>query len=162
MKAREIKVNRILQKNKIDLPHGNLQIKFGNQKKSKVMDTNKLEKVTTKNHSNGTEIEKATAYIMVELIEYEDNSVVTKSIMKKSSGTVNAMSFDSGEGLNERSSPFDTFAQIIDGNANIVIDGKSTLLETGQGIIIPAHSLNSFKPNGRFKMLITVIKSGYE
>ena len=162
MKAKEMKVNRILQKNKIDVPTGNLQIKFDNQKKSKVMDTNNVDKAIPKNNISETEIEKGTAYIMVELIEYEHNSVVTKSIMKKSSGTVNAMSFDSGEGLNERTSPFDTFAQIIDGNANIVIDGKSTLLETGQGIVIPAHTSNYFKPNGRFKMIITVIKSGYE
>jgi quercetin dioxygenase-like cupin family protein len=126
------------------------------------MDVKDLDKTVTEKHLNGAEIEKATAYIMVELIEYEHNSVVTKSIMKKSSGTVNAMSFDSGEGLNERSSPFDTFAQIIDGKATIVIDGKSTLLETGEGIVIPAHASNYFKPNGRFKMIITVIKSGYE
>jgi hypothetical protein len=44
------------------------------------------------------------------------------------------MSFDSGEGLNEKISPFDTYAQIIDGNAEIVIDSISHLLETGQSI----------------------------
>jgi quercetin dioxygenase-like cupin family protein len=109
-----------------------------------------------------SELKKATPHIIVELIEYEDSSVVSKSILKKSTGTVNAMSFDTGEGLNEKTSPFDTFAQIIDGNANIVIDGKSTILETGQGMIIPAHAPNYIKPNGRFKMILTVIKSGYE
>lgn len=107
-------------------------------------------------------VEKGTAHIIVELIEYEHNAVVSKSIMKKATGSVNAMSFDSGEGLNEKTSPFDTYAQVIDGNAVIVIDGKTTKLETGQGILIPAHEANHIKPNGRFKMLLTVIKSGYE
>jgi quercetin dioxygenase-like cupin family protein len=73
-----------------------------------------------------------------------------------------AISFASGEGLNEKTSPFDTFAQIIDGTANIVIDGKLTKLLIGQGIVIPAHAQSHIKPNGRFKLLLTVIKSGYE
>ena len=111
---------------------------------------------------DNSELKKSTAHVIVELIEYENSSVVSKSILKKSTGTINAMSFDSGEGLNEKTSPFDTFAQIIDGTANIVIDGKSNILETGHGIIIPAHSPNYIKPNGRFKMILTVIKSGYE
>jgi quercetin dioxygenase-like cupin family protein len=72
------------------------------------------------------------------------------------------MSFDSGEGLAERTNPFDTFVQIIDGQATIVIDGKVNVLQTGQSILIPAHAPNLVKPNGRFKMILTVIKSAYE
>ena len=55
-----------------------------------------------------------------------------------------------------------TYAQIIDGSAIIEIDGKATMLQTGEGIIIPAHKPSQIKPNGRFKLLLTVIKSGYE
>jgi mannose-6-phosphate isomerase-like protein (cupin superfamily) len=72
------------------------------------------------------------------------------------------MSFDNGEGLTEKTTPFDTFAQIIEGNAEIVIAGQAFYLETGQSIVIPAHAPNYIKPNGRFKMVLTVIKSGYE
>ena len=90
------------------------------------------------------------------------NSVVIKTIIKKSTGNISIMSFDSGEGLTEKTSPFDTFAQIIEGKAEIVIDSISNLVETGMGIIIPAHALNYIKPNGRFKMILTIIKSGYE
>ena len=72
------------------------------------------------------------------------------------------MSFDTGEGLTEKTAPFDTFAQIIDGNAEIVIDGVSHLLATGQGIIVPAHLPNIFRANERFKVIITVIKSAYD
>jgi quercetin dioxygenase-like cupin family protein len=109
-----------------------------------------------------TEIEKSISHIIVEIIEYVPNSVVIKTIIKKSTGNVSVMSFDSGEGLTEKTSPFDTFAQIIEGKAEIVIDKKSNFLDSGQGIIIPAHAPNFIKPNGRFKMIMTIIKSGYE
>lgn len=108
------------------------------------------------------EMEKAKSHIIVEIIEYMPNAVVIKTIIRKSTGNISVMSFDTGEGLTEKTSPFDTFAQIIEGSAEIVIDKKSNILESGQGIIIPAHSPNYIKPNGRFKMILTIIKSGYE
>lgn len=109
-----------------------------------------------------SELETAKAHIIVEIIEYVPNAVVIKTIIKKSTGNISIMSFDSGEGLTEKTSPFDTFAQIIEGNAEIVIDHISNHLESGMGIIIPAHLSSYIKPNGRFKMIQTVIKSGYE
>lgn len=108
------------------------------------------------------EIEKSTAHIIIQIIEYMANSVVIKTIIKKSTGNISIMSFDSGEGLAEKTTPFDTFTQIIEGKAEIVIDRISHKLEEGQGIIIPAHTTNYIKPNGRFKMIQTIIKSGYE
>ena len=115
-----------------------------------------------KSKKDNTELEKGTSHIIVEIIEYVSNSVVMKTIIKKSTGTISVMSFDSGEGLTERSSPFDTYAQIIEGKADIVIDKVSHVLISGQGIVIPAHSPNHINPNGRFKMILTIIKSGYE
>jgi quercetin dioxygenase-like cupin family protein len=108
------------------------------------------------------EIKKSEALILLEIIEYEQNSIVMKTIIKKSTGNVTVISLDVGEGLIERISPFDSFAQIIDGKAEIVIDGKSHVLDTGQSIIIPAHAPNKIIANERFKMILTVIKSGYE
>ena len=108
------------------------------------------------------EIEKAKSHIIVEIIEYVPNAVVIKTIIKKSTGNISIMSFDSGEGLTEKTVPFDTFAQIIEGEAEIVIDQVSNHLKSGQGIIIPAHLSSFIKPNGRFKMIQTIIKSGYE
>lgn len=108
------------------------------------------------------EVEKAKAIIIVEIIEYVPNSVVIKTIIKKSTGNISAVSFDMGEVLTEKIIPFDTFVQIIDGKAEIIIDGISNLLNTGQSIIIPAHTPNVVKANERFKMISTIIKSGYE
>jgi quercetin dioxygenase-like cupin family protein len=111
---------------------------------------------------DSSEMEKSISHIIVEIIEYVSKSVVSKTIIKKSTGNISVMSFDSGEGLTEKTSPFDTFAQIIEGKADIVINDVSHVLETGMGIIIPAHETNFIRPNGRFKMILTIIKSGYE
>jgi quercetin dioxygenase-like cupin family protein len=111
---------------------------------------------------NKLEIEKSKAHITVEIIEYIANAVVIKTILKKSTGNISVMSFDSGEGLSEKTTPYDTFVQIIDGAANIVISGISNILNTGQSIVIPAHASNYVTPNGRFKMIVTTIKSGYD
>ncbi len=108
------------------------------------------------------EIEKSKALIVVEIIEYVPDSVVVKTIIKKTTGNISAVSFDGGKKLEEKTSPFDAFIQIIDGKAEIIIDNISHVLDTGQAIIIPAHSSTSIKANNRFKMLSTVIKSGYE
>lgn len=109
-----------------------------------------------------TALEKSKNYIIVEIIEYVPNSVVSKTILKKITGNISICSVDTGEGFSEKISPFDTFIQVIDGRAEIIIDGESKMLETGDGIIVPAHKPNSMKANERFKMISTVIKSGYE
>jgi quercetin dioxygenase-like cupin family protein len=109
-----------------------------------------------------SEFEKSKAFIIVEILEYIPNSVVIKTIIRKTTGNVSAVSFDSGEAMSEKISPFDTFIQVIDGKAEVLINDISNFLETGQSIIIPAHSRNAIKANIRFKMLSTIIKSGYE
>jgi len=112
--------------------------------------------------SVNTEIEKSKVHIIVEIIEYVPNAIVSKTIIKKTTGNITLMSFDSGEELAEKTSPFDSFAQIIDGSAEITINKKVHLLQLGEGIVIPAHAPNCIKANERFKMILTIIKSGYE
>ena len=109
-----------------------------------------------------TEVENSKVFIIVEIIEYVPNAVVIKTIIKKTTGNVSAVSVDTGENIAEKVSPFDRFIQIIEGSAEIIINDHSQILETGQSIIIPAHSTNSIKANERFKMISTIIKSGYE
>ena len=77
-------------------------------------------------------------------------------------GDVNLLAFDSGETLIVKHSPFGTLIQVIDGKAEVQIDGISNHLETGQSILIPAHSRITLKAIDRFKILTTIIKSGYE
>jgi len=108
------------------------------------------------------ELEKSKAHIIVEIIEYVPNAVLSRTIIKKASGNVTVSSFDAGEELEEKTSPFDNFIQIIDGTADLLLKGKSIKLVLGQGIIIPAHASHSFNASQQFKMISTVIKSGYE
>lgn len=111
---------------------------------------------------NNSEFTKAKSFNIAESIEYVSMSIVIKTIFKKNTGRISVSSFDTGETLAGRPLPFDTFIQIIDGVAEVEIDGEANQIETGQVIIVPAHSNNNIKANVRFKMLSTIIKSGYE
>ena len=114
------------------------------------------------NNTEVIEVDKAKVFIIVEIIEYVPNSVVIKTIIKKTTGNVSVVSFDTGETLSPKTSPFDTFIQVIDGTAEVIIDNVSNILKTGESIIIPANRTHIIKANERFKMISTIIKSGYE
>lgn len=108
------------------------------------------------------EIEKSKIHTLSEIIEYVPHSVVSRTIIRKNTGNICIVALDSGEVLAEKISPFDTLIQIIEGTAEVVIDDHPNILQTWEGIIIPAHTSSIVKANGRFKMISTVIKSGYE
>jgi len=112
--------------------------------------------------SNTNELEKLKPQMIVQVIQYMPNAVVSKTILKRITGNVTLSSFDVGEELPEKLSPFDTFVQIIDGKAEVTIDEKIFTLKLGEGMIIPSHALHQFHANEQFKMIATVIKSGYE
>ena len=93
------------------------------------------------------------------LVDYQDGAVVSKTIIKKPTGTVTIFAFGKGEGLSTHSAPFDALVQILDGSAKITISGKSTKVGEGQIIILPAnkpHALKALKP---FKMMLVMVKS---
>lgn len=108
------------------------------------------------------EIEKSIPHIIVQIIEYVPNSVLSKTIIKKTTGNVTVTSVDAGEELEEKTLAFDNYIQIIDGSAQVTIANKSYQLSLGEGITIPAHSKHGFNANSQFKMISTVIKSDYQ
>lgn len=114
------------------------------------------------NNNETVEIEKGKGHIIVEIIEYIPNAVMSRTIIKKITGNVTAMSFSEGEELDDKIIPFDNYIQIIDGVADITIDKNTHHLKLGSGIVIPAHTIHRFNANKRFKMISTIIKSGYE
>lgn len=113
-------------------------------------------------NKNNLELEKSQSHIVIEIIQYLPNSVVSKTIIKKITGNITATSFDAGEEAEEKLSPYDTYIQIIDGSADVTINKKDFRLSKGEGIIIPAHKSHHFTAKEQFKMISTVIKSGYE
>jgi len=98
--------------------------------------------------------------IMIEnLIEYGANSVVSREIIKKQTGTITAFAFDRGQGLSEHTAPFDALVYIIDGEALINISGNNHSLKAGEMIIMPAHEPHALTATKKFKMLLVMIKS---
>jgi len=108
------------------------------------------------------ELDKGKEHIIVEIIEYVPNAVVSRTIIKKASGNVTVSSVDAGEELAEKTSPYDNFIQIIDGMAELYLNNEKHVLRLGSGFIIPANTLHSFNASQQFKMISTIIKSGYE
>jgi quercetin dioxygenase-like cupin family protein len=117
---------------------------------------------STGGNKENIELEKGKEHIIVEIVEYVSNAVMSRTIIKKSTGNVTAMSFSEGEELCEKIIPFDNYIQVIDGVADLTIGKKKYHLEKGTGITIPAHSLQCFYATQQFKIISTVIKSGYE
>jgi len=109
-----------------------------------------------------TVLEKSKVHIIVEIIEYIPNAVLTKTIIKKSTGNVTITSLAPGEELSEKKSPFDICVQIIDGAAELIISDQKYFLNLGEGIVIPANETHRFNAKEQFKMISTIIKSGYE
>ena len=106
-----------------------------------------------------SEIEKLKTHVIVEIIEYVPNSVVSKTILRKTTGNVTVSSFALGEELAERISPYDNYIQIIDGSAEIIIREKKYTLRLGEGMIIPANAPYCFNALVQFKVISTIIKS---
>lgn len=100
----------------------------------------------------------STIFLLEKSIDYVSGGVISKQITKNSSGNITLFSFDKGQGLSEHSAPFDAIVQILDGKAEIKIDGNPYEVGKGECIIMPAnhpHSLYAVEP---FKMLLTMIK----
>jgi quercetin dioxygenase-like cupin family protein len=94
-----------------------------------------------------------------ELLDYQDGSVVSRTIIKKDTGTVTLFAFDKGEGLSEHTAPFDALVHVLDGTVEITISGKPHRLTEGQMIIMPANDPHALKAVDRFKMMLVMIKS---
>lgn len=108
------------------------------------------------------EIEKLKKHAIVELLDYLPNAVVSKIIIKKATGDIMLFSIAEGAQLPEKLLPFDTYIQIIDGTATFLINKKKFFVNQGEGMIIPAHIKHAVTAGPQFKMLSTIIKSGYE
>ena len=94
-----------------------------------------------------------------ELVNYQDGAVVSREIIKKPSGSVTIFAFDEGQGLSEHTAPFDALAQVVEGEAEIVISALPHLLQGGEMILMPAGQPHALKALKRFKMILTMIRS---
>ena len=96
---------------------------------------------------------------LVDLIEYQEGAVVSKTLIDEEKGTVTLFAFGEGQGLSEHTAPFDALVYILDGEAEIIISGKTLNLQNGEMVIMPANEPHALKAVKRFKMILTMIKS---
>jgi quercetin dioxygenase-like cupin family protein len=101
----------------------------------------------------------AQAVRLIDLIDYQEGSVVSRTIIDKKTGTVTLFAFDERQGLSEHTAPFDALVYLLDGEAEIVISGKALFLKEGEMVIMPANQPHALKAAKRFKMILTMIKS---
>lgn len=96
---------------------------------------------------------------LVDMVNYQKESVVSKTLIEKKTGTVTLFAFDQGQGLSEHTAPFDALVYILDGEVEIIISGNPINLKQGEMIIMPANESHALKAINRFKMILIMIKS---
>ncbi len=102
---------------------------------------------------------KAQPLNLPALVEYQPGSVVSREIISRPTGTVTIFAFDEGQGLSEHTAPFDALVNVVDGEAEISISGRSHRLTAGQMIIMPANEPHALKAIRKFKMMLVMIRS---
>jgi len=96
------------------------------------------------------------------MLEYQKDSIVSRTLIDKPTGTVTLFAFDSGQKLSEHTAPYDALAQVLDGSAKITISGRPLFVQAGEIIIMPSGKPHAVDAVKQFKMLLTMIKSGGE
>ena len=102
---------------------------------------------------------KAKASTLKDLIDYQEGSVVSRTIIDKKAGTVTLFAFDENQGLSEHIAPFDAMVYVLDGEVEVTVSGKPVTLKQGEMTIMPANKTHALSAKTKFKMLLTMIKS---
>ena len=95
----------------------------------------------------------------LDLVNYQEGAVVSRTLVNRTTGTVTLFAFDDGQGLSEHTAPFDALAYLLEGEAEITVSGKPLRTTAGEAILMPANQPHSLKALSRFKMLLTMIRS---
>jgi len=103
--------------------------------------------------------EKGKVLKLSELVDYSEEGINSKQVLKSEAGNITLFSFDKGQGLSEHTAPFDAMVQVLDGKVEIKINGNPIVLEENETIIMPAHISHALYAIAKFKMLLTMIKS---
>lgn len=109
--------------------------------------------------SEPTETMTGRAIDMGGLVAYQEGSVVSRTLIDKKIGTITLFAFAAGQGLSEHTAPYDAFVQVVDGTAEITIDGAVHRVTAGEMIIMPANHPHALKAVERFKMLLVMIRA---
>jgi len=103
---------------------------------------------------------KAESIHLIQMASYEDNAIVSRSIINRKYGTITLFAFDQGQGLSEHTSPFDAFVHVLEGSAEFTVSGKQFRASEGEVVILPANQPHALTALSKYKMLLTMIRSG--
>jgi len=106
-----------------------------------------------------SEMSVAEVVRLADLVNYQEGAVVSRTLLKRATGTVTLFSFDEGQGLSEHTAPFDAVAHLLEGEAEIAVSGKPLRTKAGEAVLMPANQPHSLKALSKFKMLLTMIRS---
>lgn len=106
-----------------------------------------------------SELPAAEVVRLSELVNYQDGSVVSRTLVKRPTGTVTIFAFAEGQELSEHTAAFDALVQLLDGEAEITVSGKPLITKAGEAVLLPANQPHAVKALTRFKMLLTMIRS---
>ncbi len=109
--------------------------------------------------SNKKQELKAQAVNLEGLIDYQEGSVVSRTLIDKKTGTVTLFAFDENQGLSEHTAPYDAMVYVLDGEVDVTISGKPVKVKKGEMTILPANQPHALAAKTKFKMLLTMIKS---
>ena len=110
-------------------------------------------------NKNTEEFNVARSFTFRDEVDYADNAIVSKQILKKAAGNITLFAFDKGQELSEHTAPFDALVQVLEGEVRIRIDKMEFRLIEGLNIIMPANIPHAVYASERFKMLLTMIES---
>ncbi|MCB4756641.1 MAG: cupin domain-containing protein [Elusimicrobia bacterium] len=96
---------------------------------------------------------------LLKAADYQKNSIVSRQIIQKPSGSVTLFAFDEGQELSEHTAPYDALVCVLDGDVEIKIAGEPFRLKAGDTIVMPAHKPHAVRAIRKFKMLLTMIRS---
>ena len=109
--------------------------------------------------TGASQIPAGEAIDLASLVDYASDSIVSRQLAKNDAGTLTLFAFDAGQGLSEHSAPFDAVVQILDGEAELIIGGKTVPAKAGQLVVMPADVPHAVKATQRFKMLLTMFRA---
>lgn len=115
--------------------------------------------MSSQQERNKGEMPMAEVVRLIDLVKYQEGSVVSRTIAKRATGTVTLFAFDEGQGLSEHTAAFDALALLLEGEAEITVSGKPLRTTAGEAVLMAANQPHSLKAVSRFKMLLTMIRS---
>jgi quercetin dioxygenase-like cupin family protein len=101
----------------------------------------------------------AQAQNLAGLIDYQEGSIVSRTLIDKTAGTVTVFAFDQNQGLSEHTAPYDAMVVALNGEVEVTISGKPVLLKKDEMTIMPANQPHALMAKTKFKMLLIMIKA---